>query len=396
VQYCNGATVPMYGYVRINSLVPIQQIADDLPTLWSSTPYNSVLPNTLVVAPAQVIINANVAMPITVSGGEYSIDDGPFTSLPGTINPGQSFRLRQISSAIPGRTASMTVNIGRASASYTVTTTVDATPPAGLPGSPVILGAAAGDGSVTIHFRPPRETGGLPILGYVVSCDGDFSYEAGTTSPVTRTGLVNGRTYMCSVIARNANGLGGASYSRGYMPFATMPLYTIGVVSRKTHGSAGVFDLPIDSWVYILGNVTVEPRQAGDGHELVFFFNRPITVPGSATVTDENMTSFGNATVTASGYSISVKLPPIADGKRTRVTLSGVNGGLEQFYASIGFLNGDINSSRTVGAADIVATKARGGQPLSYYNYLSDIDLSGEINAADRSLIKASAGARLP
>ena len=396
VQTCNGAAEPMHGYVRINSTVPIQQIVDDLPNPLDFYPLYYVAAASQITSYSQFIGNANVTMPVAVAGGEYQIDDGAFTSQPGIISPGQYLRLRQLSSAIPGRTASMTVNVGRASATYSVTTTPNAVPPDGLPGAPTGIGGAAGDGSVTLHFRPPRITGGAGPLDYLVSCNGDSGVVAGTSSPVTRTGLVNGQVYSCVVIARNANGLGGASNSFSLTPSANAPLIKVGVVSRKNHGSAGAFDLPLDSWYNINYYLTVEPRAASGGHELVFFFNRPITATGAVTVSDQNMADLGNAIATASGNSVVVKLPAIADGKRATVTLAGTNGSTDSFSIALGFLLGDINGSRTISVVDILAGKRRIGQPLAHFNFLSDIDLSGEIDTLDLALVKARSGSYLP
>ena len=203
------------------------------------------------------------------------------------------------------------------------------------------------------------------------------------------------RSTSCSAF-HDSDSSSGASNSFSLTPSANAPLIKVGVVSRKNHGSAGAFDLPLDSWYNINYYLTVEPRAASGGHELVFFFNRPITATGAVTVSDQNMADLGNAIATASGNSVVVKLPAIADGKRATVTLAGTNGSTDSFSIALGFLLGDINGSRTISVVDILAGKRRIGQPLAHFNFLSDIDLSGEIDTLDLALVKARSGSYLP
>ena len=54
-----------------------------------------------------------------------------------------------------------------------------------------------------------------------------------------------------------------------------------GVASRKTHGSAGIFDLPIATIPAINGNISIEPRAGSTTHLIVFKFNETITAPGA-------------------------------------------------------------------------------------------------------------------
>lgn len=63
-----------------------------------------------------------------------------------------------------------------------------------------------GDGSLTLSFDPSTNSGGPPIIGYVVRVQpGDREVEA-SSSPFTITGLTNGKSYRVSVAAVNHNG----------------------------------------------------------------------------------------------------------------------------------------------------------------------------------------------
>jgi hypothetical protein len=84
--------------------------------------------------------------------------------------------------------------------------------PAGAPDTPVIDRVIAGNGSLTVHFTPGNVDDYFPAT-YRVTCTAPPSripYEAsGATSPIQVTGLVNGKSYTCSLVA--ANSLGSSS-----------------------------------------------------------------------------------------------------------------------------------------------------------------------------------------
>jgi hypothetical protein len=83
--------------------------------------------------------------------------------------------------------------------------------PSGVPGAPVNVSAAAGDGQATISFMPPASNGGSPILGYTaVSSPGGHSW-SNISSPITISGLSDGIAYTFTVYATNAAGNGPPS-----------------------------------------------------------------------------------------------------------------------------------------------------------------------------------------
>ncbi len=82
-----------------------------------------------IVSPQVTLSGLNTDTPIQVSGLEYSLDGGPFTSLPGVINNGQTLRLRITASDTPATATSGTVTLGAISRSFTVITeAADLTP----------------------------------------------------------------------------------------------------------------------------------------------------------------------------------------------------------------------------------------------------------------------------
>ncbi|MEQ1517351.1 MAG: dockerin type I domain-containing protein, partial [Usitatibacteraceae bacterium] len=130
---------------------------------------------------------------------------------------------------------------------------------------------------------------------------------------------------------------------------------------------------------------------------LVFQFLVPITPPGTVGVVDAvTLLPVSGATSTASGDDIIVTLPTLADNKRVTFTLDGVNGLVAPMSATIGFLVGDANNTRSVNSSDISGVKARSGQATDATNFKFDVNVSGSVNSSDISAIKARSGLVLP
>ena len=89
-------------------------------------------------------------------------------------------------------------------------------------------------------------------------------------------------------------------------------------VSRKTHGAAGDFDIPLP----LTGNVGVECRN-GPAHQMIINFAVPVTV-ASANVTSGSG-SVGSFSV--SGAVVTVNLAGVTNAQRITVTLGNVNDG---------------------------------------------------------------------
>ncbi len=74
------------------------------------------------------------------------------------------------------------------------------------PTMPLDLQAVPGDGSVTLTWKPPVDSGGTPIEGYEVASSPSVPTPCVMTTPTTclLTGLRNDRSYEFTVAARNA------------------------------------------------------------------------------------------------------------------------------------------------------------------------------------------------
>jgi alpha-tubulin suppressor-like RCC1 family protein len=173
------------------------------------------------------------------------------------------------------------------------------------------------------------------------------------------------------------------------------PITLSGVKSRKTHAAAGSFDLPIDTTQLVSGAVTVEPRGIGTGYLVVFQFSSPIATPGAPSAVDGAGAPLAIAATTFFGNDVTVALATVPENSRATITLTGVNGVLNT-SASLGFLVGDVDNTRSVNSSDISGVKARSGQTTDATNFQFDLNASGAINSSDISAVKARSGLVLP
>jgi hypothetical protein len=162
--------------------------------------------------------------------------------------------------------------------------------------------------------------------------------------------------------------------------------------SRKTHGAAGTFDVPLP----LTGNVGIECRSGGatNDYQMIINFATTVTV-GSASVTSGtgSVSSF-----TVSGSQVTVNLTGVINVQRMTVTLFNVNDGthMGNVPVSMGVLVGDVNGNGVVNASDVSLTKSQVGVPVSGSNFREDVNANGLINSVDVALVKAKVGTALP
>ena len=196
----------------------------------------------------------------------------------------------------------------------------------------------------------------------------------------------------------------GAGFPRVVGAAADMGAYEVGstpvfqsAASRRTHGAAGPFSLPLTltAMGVVNHNPTTEPRQ-GPNQTLVFTFDRPLN---AATV----MVTEGTATAAAptfSGNDVVVGLTGVTDRQYVTVSLTNVastdggSGGSAE--ARIGFLVGDVNQTRVVSVADLGLVNAQLAQVVTAANYLKDVNASGTLTLADKGITNQNLTKALP
>lgn len=185
----------------------------------------------------------------------------------------------------------------------------------------------------------------------------------------------------------------------------------LSTVSRKTHGTAGIFDLALATYPFasLSSSMSVEPRIADGSHRLVFRFSPSavLTSPGIATARDVAGNVIGTA-LTSMGFGSEILVDlTMPDNQRVIVTLAGVNG-MFDYALPVSFHAGNFNglsgnsqiaANSAVNAADISMTRARlqlyNGQFVTPANFLFDFDLSGKIDSGDLGVVKRGSGQHL-
>ena len=112
------------------------------------------------------------------------------------------------------------------------------------PAAPTIGVGTPGNNTATVAFTAPTNTGGSPILDYTATCTGTPTASiTGAGSPLTVVGLVNGNSYLCSVVARNVIGTGPASATVTVTPAPGPPAFTSVAATTFTVGVAGTYTI---------------------------------------------------------------------------------------------------------------------------------------------------------
>ena len=96
---------------------------NSIPSAFSFTPLINVDPSSAQVSNSITVANTDVPSPISVSaGGQYSINGGAFTSVPGVVSPGAQVQLQLTAASGYSTSDSATLTIGGVSSTFTVTT----------------------------------------------------------------------------------------------------------------------------------------------------------------------------------------------------------------------------------------------------------------------------------
>jgi len=173
-----------------------------------------------------------------------------------------------------------------------------------------------------------------------------------------------------------------AQTSTGAAAFWTnsFPVQAFSAVSRKPHGSAGTFDLVLP----LTGNSGVEPRAIGSGFQIVVTFPTAVTFTGVST-------SLGAATVSGSGTTqATINLTGVPNAKYVTLNLQGVNDGVNvnDVPVGVGFLLGDVNSTRNVDGNDVSAVQAKTRQQANSTTFRFDVNATGSIDGNDVSSVQ--------
>ena len=223
-----------------------------------------------------------------------------------------------------------------------------------------------GFGDNTIVFRPTGVSYANPVV--------DTSYTI-LVSGMTGGGVPASIQYTVTVIDPNS--------------IASPTLAS--AVSRKVHGAAGTFDLPLSM---MSTNPTTEPRQSSTA-TIVMTFDAAI-ISANVAVTEGTATA---GSLTFSGNDVIVPLTGVTDQQYVTISLTNVSSTVSTGGSGsirLGFLVGDVNQNRVVTLADLGLVNAQLAQVVTAANYLKDVNASGTLTVADKGITNANLTRALP
>jgi hypothetical protein len=186
--------------------------------------------------------------------------------------------------------------------------------------------------------------------------------------------------------------------------FCTGSPIPISVVSRKTHGSAGPFDVDLKPPA---AGIECRTGGASGDHKVVVTFGLPVTVAGNGTVKAQvtsgtgqvgsGGTANGNA-VTVNGTVVTVPLTNVANAQTFTISLFGVTDGIRTGDVSVpmSVLLGDVDATGRVDGNDVSAVQSHTRQTTDGTNYQFDVDASGRIDGNDVSTTQGQTRTSLP
>ena len=247
----------------------------------------------------------------------------------------------------------------------------------------------------------------FPATGVVADTNGDvyasndwgvLRLPSGSTAwEVAGTGLPQVEVTALTIVP-DARKLYASTHGRSAWQLG-LPVQLVSAASRLTHGmGAGTFDVDLPVTGTPLG---VECRSNGSNNFLIVLHFNSALVGGNASVTGHNPGGSGSVSnVSFSGNDMFVTLTGVTDVQTLTLTLtnvSDVNGTILPSAAlNIGFLIGDVNSSKRVDSGDVSLVRQETLQPITPFNFRDDINVSGRIDAGDVSIARQQTLNSLP
>jgi hypothetical protein len=175
---------------------------------------------------------------------------------------------------------------------------------------------------------------------------------------------------------------------------ASSSILPVSAVSRKTHGSAGDFDVNLP----VSGNAGIECRTGGvnGDHKVIISFANAIFVGGASVASSDGLATVSSFSV--NGPLVTVNLTKVTNAQTVTITLSSVSDGTNTGNVSLPMaaLEGDTTGNRAVNSSDISQTQSQSGQPVTATNFREDVTVNGLINSSDIAVVQSRSGTALP
>jgi hypothetical protein len=257
----------------------------------------------------------------------------------------------------------------------------------------VPTGSFSTDGTITMSV--PKSAVGNPQPGDILAAIGGKTITGDTPATVTfeRSTAFVDHTF---IKGQADNSYPAATYTlAGNTTCSTGTIVPVSAVSRKTHGSAGTFDVDLP----LIGQPGIECRTGGpsNNHTVVITFAVPVTVT-DATVTPGAGGTGSRSSFSVNNTEVTVNLTNVSNAQTLSVNLIGVSGGGNSGNVGVpmSVLAGDTTANRAVNSSDIAQTQSQSGQIVGLSNFREDVTVNGAINSSDISFVQAHSGTGLP
>ena len=243
---------------------------------------------------------------------------------------------------------------------------------------------AASPKTPAIYYRDPATNNTWHLQGDTRLLDhGDDVIPLGTGIIVRKAGTA--AAIAARSIARRVAAPSATSFVFWTNSF---PVQATAAVSRKTHGTAGAFDLPLP----VTGAPGIESRSGP--YQIVMTFPTAVTFTGATN-------SFGSASLdnaTGSGTNtVTLNISSVTNAQYATFTLSNVSDGVNtnDVQLTVGFLVGDANGDGFVNSGDATVARNLSGQTANASNFRDDFNFDGFINSADATIARNNSGQAL-
>ena len=252
------------------------------------------------------------------------------------------------------------------------------------------------DGTITIFIDKSKV--GSPHPGDLLGAVNGRTFNSGDTPPMTlerSTALID-HTF---VKGNTDNSYPAATYTVvGNTICSAGNIEPVSAVSRKTHGSAGTFDVDLP----LTGKPGIEDRtgpQAGR-HKVVVTFSVPVSVqnvtvtPGTGKIASLDSTT----PFSVNNTEVTVNLTNVSNAQTLSINLIGVSGGGKSGNVSIpmSVLLADVDATGRVDGNDVSDVQSHTRQTVNLANFRYDIDTTGRIDGNDVSTTAGHTRTSLP
>lgn len=215
VTYDNGKAI-VYEYDEVGNILS-QTVLNSKPAPFTFASQTGIVRNTYAVSNAIIVSGINMPSPVSISGGEYSINNGVFTSAAGTVSNGNTVMVRLLSSSAFLTPTYATLTIGGVSGAFSVTSEAIDTVPDSFAFANV-TGAARSTwiSSTAITVTGINSPAPISVSGGEYSINnGAFTPAAGTVSngSTVRVRLLSSASFLTTASATLAIGGVGAGFS---------------------------------------------------------------------------------------------------------------------------------------------------------------------------------------